>query len=104
MDIVNNLLDSKHDGAWKKTKPPGVEGNNLLIVVEKFAATVAGILEEQIARGDLEDFDKPRAEVREHIGMGSLVFFQIVHHKQVEKNHFVKMYNNISKTRDMDVW
>lgn len=98
MDIVNNLLDSKHDSAWKKTKPPGVEGNNLLIVVEKFAATVAGIL-----GGDLEDFDKPRAEVREHIGMGGLVFFQIVHHKQVEKNHFVKMYNNKSKTRDMGV-
>lgn len=67
LDIVNNLLDSKHDGAWKKTKPPGVEGNNLLVVVEKFAATVAGILEEQIERGDLEYFDKPRAEVREHI-------------------------------------
>lgn len=71
---MNNLLDSKHDGAWKKTKPPGVEGNNLLVVVEKFATTVAGILEEQIERGDLEYFDKSRAEVREHIGTGNLVF------------------------------
>lgn len=46
LDIVNNLLDFKYDGVWKKIKFLGVEGNNLFIVVEKFVVMVVGILEE----------------------------------------------------------
>lgn len=43
---MNNLLDFKYDGVWKKIKFLGVEGNNLFIVVEKFVVMVVGILEE----------------------------------------------------------
>lgn len=63
LDIVNNLLDFKYDSVWKKIKFLGVEGNNLFIVVEKFVVMVVGIVEGQIVRGDLEDFDKLRVEV-----------------------------------------
>ena len=62
-------MDFKHDAGWKKTKPRGVEGDNLLTVVEMFAATVADIIEDQMKRGLWEYTKNPTTEVREHIGM-----------------------------------
>ncbi|XP_062603482.1 adhesion G protein-coupled receptor L2-like [Saccostrea cucullata] len=67
IDIVNNLLESKNDAGWKNTKPAGVEGDNLLLVVEEFATVVADILEEQMKRGVIQYKEKPELEIREHI-------------------------------------
>nr|XP_022319164.1 adhesion G protein-coupled receptor L2-like isoform X2 [Crassostrea virginica] len=67
LDILNNLMDFKHDAGWKKTKPRGVEGDNLLTVVEMFAATVADIIEDQMKRGLWEYTKNPTTEVRQHI-------------------------------------
>ncbi|XP_048760884.1 adhesion G protein-coupled receptor L2-like isoform X2 [Ostrea edulis] len=67
INIVNCLLDSKNYAGWIETKPPGVEGDNLLTVIEQFAATVADILEKQMMGGEFDNEYKQEIEIREHI-------------------------------------
>ena len=52
-DIVNNLLDEKHDLAWSVTRPPGEEGDNLMKVIETFGHVLAQSMENHVIDGSI---------------------------------------------------
>ena len=52
-DIVNNLLNEKHDLGWNVTRPPGEEGDNFMKVMETFAHVLAQSLENHVNDGSI---------------------------------------------------
>lgn len=52
-DIVNNLLNEKHDLGWNVTRPSGDEGDNLMKVMETFAHVLAQSMENHVNDGSI---------------------------------------------------
>ena len=52
-DITNNLMDEKHEYGWNATTPSGVEGDNLMKVMETFAHVLSRSLQHHISDGEI---------------------------------------------------